>query len=59
MDDNLPSLGVDSFEGMKRLNEFDAEYWSARDIQPLLGYDQWRRFENAVKKAQNLLRAIG
>ena len=52
MDDNLPSLGVESFEDMKRVNEFDAEYWSARDIQPLLGYDQWRRFENAVKKAQ-------
>jgi len=28
-----------------------AEYWSARDLQPLLGYSQWRRFEQAVERA--------
>jgi DNA-damage-inducible protein D len=50
--DHLPSLGGKSFEDMKMTNEHGAEYWSARDIQPLLGYDQWRRFDNAVKKAQ-------
>jgi len=26
-----------SFEGIKRLNQHGAEYWSARDLQPLLG----------------------
>lgn len=51
-DDQRPALGGQPFEDMKRTNEHGAEYWSARDIQPLLGYDQWRRFENAVKKAQ-------
>ena len=30
MDDNPPCLGV---EGLKRVNEFGAGYWSARDIQ--------------------------
>lgn len=25
--------------------------WSARDLQPLLGYAKWQRFENALKKA--------
>ena len=52
MDDKLPSLGDKSFEDMKLLNEHGAEYWSARDIQPLLGYDQWRNFDGAVKKAK-------
>ena len=52
MDDKLPSLGGKSFEGMKMVNEHGAEYWSARDIQPLLGYDQWRNFDGAVKKAK-------
>ena len=33
-----------SFEDLKRVNEHGAEYWSARDLQPLLGHDQWRRF---------------
>jgi DNA-damage-inducible protein D len=36
---------------LKRLNGHGAEYWSARDLQGLLGYSQWRRFEDAVKRA--------
>lgn len=39
------------FEALKALNEHCAEYWSARDLQPLLGYAQWRRFEDAIKRA--------
>ena len=41
-----------SFEELKRLNDHDAEYWSARDLQPLLGYSQWRRFEDAIERAR-------
>lgn len=41
-----------SFEQLKQRNEHGAEYWSARDLQPLLGYSQWRRFENAIQKAR-------
>ncbi len=40
-----------SFEELKKRNSYDAEYWSARELQTLLGYSQWRRFEEAVKKA--------
>src|SRR2546427_166990 len=40
-----------SFEDLKKLNEHGVEYWSARDLQTILGYSQWRRFENAIKKA--------
>lgn len=40
-----------SFESLKKLNDHGVEYWSARDLQPCLGYTQWRRFENAIKKA--------
>ena len=47
----LPVRGNISFEGMKQINEHGAEYWSARDLQPLLGYSQWRRFEEAIKRA--------
>jgi DNA-damage-inducible protein D len=50
-DENLPEVGGGGFEGLKKVNDFGAEYWSARDLQPLLGYSQWRRFENAIKKA--------
>jgi DNA-damage-inducible protein D len=40
-----------SFESLKKLNQNGIEYWSARDLQPLLGYAKWQRFENALKKA--------
>ena len=39
------------FEALKLTNEYNAEYWSARDLQPLLGYSQWRRFEQAIERA--------
>jgi len=48
---NISTIGDQSFEDLKQSNEHDAEYWSARDLQPLLGYSQWRRFEDAVKRA--------
>ena len=48
----LTSIGGKSFEDLKQANEHDAEYWSARDLQPLLGYSQWRRFEDAINRAQ-------
>jgi DNA-damage-inducible protein D len=50
-DKHLVSMGSKSFEDLKKVNEHGAEYWSAREIQPLLGYAQWRRFEDAVKRA--------
>ncbi len=43
-------MGSKSFEDLKKVNEYGAEYWSARGIQPLLGYTQWRRFEDAIKR---------
>jgi len=50
-DNKLVSMGSKSFEDLKKTNEHGAEYWSAREIQPLLGYTQWRRFEDAINRA--------
>ena len=50
-DNNLVSMGSQSFEDLKKVNDYGAEYWSARGIQSLLGYTQWRRFEDAIKRA--------
>jgi DNA-damage-inducible protein D len=49
--ENLPVAGRKSFEDLKQHNQYGAEYWAARDLQPHLGYNQWRTFENAIKKA--------
>ena len=35
------------------------ECWSARELQVLLGYDTWRRFENALEKAQESCQNAG
>ncbi|MBI5676338.1 MAG: DNA damage-inducible protein D [Nitrospirae bacterium] len=48
---DLAAIGNKSFEDLKKLNEHEAEYWSARELQPLLGYTQWRRFEDAITRA--------
>ena len=53
MPDEIVQAGQQtSFEQLKQLNPHGAEYWSARDLQTLLGYSQWRRFEDAVKRAE-------
>ena len=45
------TIAGQTFEGLKRVNAHEAEYWSARALQPLLGYSQWRRFEQAIERA--------
>jgi len=50
MNKNVTIAGK-SFEDLKQINEHGAEYWSARALQFLLGYSQWRRFEQAIDRA--------
>ncbi len=38
IDKQVAVIGGISFEGLKRQNAYGAEYWSSRDLQPLLGY---------------------
>jgi DNA-damage-inducible protein D len=37
----------------------DVECWSARELQGLLGYSQWRNFENIIGKAKESCRNAG
>jgi len=30
---------------------YGVDYWSARDLMPLLGYDYWQNFQHVIKKA--------
>lgn len=59
MDKQLPMHGTQSFEELKLSNKHGAEYWSARDLQPMLGYSQWRRFEDAIKRAMTSCETSG
>ncbi|MFI2663194.1 phage antirepressor KilAC domain-containing protein [Micromonospora carbonacea] len=40
------------FAAIRRVDADGSEWWSARDLMPLLGYDQWRRFEEAIQRAE-------
>jgi DNA-damage-inducible protein D len=40
------------FEAIKMTNEYGQEFWSARDLQDVLGYTEWRKFSNVINKAK-------
>lgn len=41
-----------NFDSIKQTNPYGQEYWSARDLAPLLGYNKWQRFEDAIQRAK-------
>ncbi|MEU5838526.1 phage antirepressor KilAC domain-containing protein [Streptomyces diacarni] len=40
------------FDAIMRTDDYGNEYWSARDLMPMLGYESWRRFEDSVTRAK-------
>ena len=40
------------FEDIKHIDENGNEYWLARELQNVLNYTQWRRFEDVINKAK-------
>jgi DNA-damage-inducible protein D len=47
-----------SFEQHARERD-GVEYWTARELQQLLGYSQWRRFEEVIEKAKTACAKAG
>lgn len=43
---------ADNFEVHAQQFDSGVEYWLARDLQHLLGYDQWRNFAQVISKAK-------
>ncbi len=39
------------FDSIRQVNPYGQEYWSARDLMPLLGYQKWENFNIAIKRA--------
>lgn len=50
---------TDNFEGHAQQTEGGVEYWLARDIQHLLGYSDWRNFQNVISKAKTACEVVG
>ena len=40
------------FDEIVHVTEDNVEYWLARELQPLLGYVEWRKFEGAIDRAK-------
>ena len=39
------------FEEIKHYNEFDMEFWYARELQEVLEYSKWDNFKKVINKA--------
>lgn len=39
------------FEAIRRTREDGSEYWTARELADVLGYDRWEHFPGVIKKA--------
>lgn len=48
---DIANYDKSTFEAIKHINEYGAEYWSARELMSLLGYSKWQNFESVIQKA--------
>ena len=58
-DDNDVEHGESLFDSIKHINEYGEEYWSARELQPILEYTEWRKFNNAIERAKESCKSSG
>ncbi len=47
------------FDAIRKFDEQGQEYWSARDMSRLLGYTEYGKFSNALKKAETACESSG
>lgn len=50
---------TDTFQDHSNTTDNGIEFWFARDIQHLLGYSEWRNFNNVIIKAKTTCEASG
>ncbi|ATN90850.1 antirepressor [Gordonia phage Lysidious] len=41
------------FDAIRRVSDAGREYWSARDLQPLMGYSRWEDFAKIIRRAES------
>ena len=47
------------FENVKHIDEDGNEYWEARELQKVLDYKEWRKFEGIIKKSISSCESAG
>ena len=48
-----------TFEDIKHIDENGIEYWYARELQLVLNYKEWRKFEGVIQKAKESCKNSG
>jgi len=51
VNETIPNAPHRDFEGIKKIDKNGIEYWMARELMFLLGYSQWRNFEEVIGRA--------
>jgi DNA-damage-inducible protein D len=52
-------LTMEELESAKKISPRGVDYWMAREIGPILGYEVWGRFEPVIDRAAAAMRASG
>ena len=47
----IPSSPHKNFEDIKKIDENKVEYWTARELLPLLGYANWQKAKDVIDRA--------
>ncbi|MCQ2400676.1 MAG: DNA damage-inducible protein D [Lachnospiraceae bacterium] len=47
------------FDSIRHINEYGAEFWYARELQSVLEYKRWDKFNNVIDKAVSSCEAAG
>ncbi len=59
MGNDIEKYSEEIFENIKHINEYNQEFWYARELQVVLDYSQWRRFKEVIEKAKDSCEASG
>ncbi len=50
--ENLHQINNSSpFDGIRHIDNQGQEYWTARELMPLLGYSRWNEFKPVIERA--------
>jgi len=55
----LSKYNKNVFESIKQINQFENEFWSARDLVKVLEYLKWDNFVNVINKAKSACQQSG
>lgn len=59
MNQNIVNSTFSGLETVKRRSKNGGEYWMARDLQSVLGYNTWESFRNVIEKAMTSCKEAG